>query len=326
MSVNMRKVDLNLLNIFASLMVEPNLTLTAKKLNMTQPAVSMALQRLRTLYNDPLFFRKGRAMEPTSKAKELSVEINRALEIIKLTLPDINTFDPKTVQMRFKLNMYSYAEQLLASKFIEVLSTEAPKCSLTISSDYLQNPEQLLRNREVDIHLNYVDIKHPDFFSAEVHRDTVVVVCRGSHPRLGNKDNITLEEFLNEKHAVSTEREEFKQIKDSALSLDEETKLNNNKAYFGSSMLGALSIVSQTDMISMIPESLGVVLSEVFDIKMFKSPVDCHDFVTYMSWYSGVNHEHSHRWFRDLMHQTVEKWEIDIDNKKRILKNKIASS
>lgn len=65
MPSNIRNIDLNLLSIFTALMRDRNLSHTAENLGMTQPAVSQALKGLRSLYNDPLFERKGRRMMPT---------------------------------------------------------------------------------------------------------------------------------------------------------------------------------------------------------------------------------------------------------------------
>ena len=106
MSISLRKVDLNLLNVFAELIKDPHLTNTAKRLNMTQPAVSMALQRLRALYDDSLFIREGRAMVATAKALEIAPEIEQALKLITNTLPNTESFDPKTAKIKFKMNIF----------------------------------------------------------------------------------------------------------------------------------------------------------------------------------------------------------------------------
>ena len=65
---DLRRVDLNLLVIFETLMFEKNLTRAAEKLFLGQPAVSAALARLRDLFDDPLLVRNGRTFEPTARA------------------------------------------------------------------------------------------------------------------------------------------------------------------------------------------------------------------------------------------------------------------
>ncbi|WP_122689212.1 LysR family transcriptional regulator, partial [Pseudomonas viridiflava] len=60
--IDLRRVDLNLLIVFEMMMIERNVSRAAERLFLGQPAVSAALGRLRTLYNDPLFVRVGRSM------------------------------------------------------------------------------------------------------------------------------------------------------------------------------------------------------------------------------------------------------------------------
>ena len=69
---NLRSVDLNLLVVFDTLMAERNVTRAAARNGLSQPAVSKALNRLRYLFEDPLFVLRDRAMEPTPRARQLA--------------------------------------------------------------------------------------------------------------------------------------------------------------------------------------------------------------------------------------------------------------
>ena len=73
---NLRTVDLNLLVVFDALMAERNVTRAAERNGLSQPAVSKALNRLRYLFDDPLFVRRDRGMEPTARAREIAVRIS----------------------------------------------------------------------------------------------------------------------------------------------------------------------------------------------------------------------------------------------------------
>ena len=66
----LRKADINLMVVFETLMLERNVTRVAEKLFLGQPTISSALNRLRTMLNDPLFIRVGHRMEPTARAEE----------------------------------------------------------------------------------------------------------------------------------------------------------------------------------------------------------------------------------------------------------------
>jgi len=99
----LRSVDLNLLVLFDALMAERNVTRAAARNGLSQPAVSKALNRLRWLFDDPLFVLRDRATEPTARAHQLAGPIRGALADIShtLTLPD--EFDPATIRATVKI-------------------------------------------------------------------------------------------------------------------------------------------------------------------------------------------------------------------------------
>ncbi|NUU38593.1 LysR family transcriptional regulator [Pseudomonas sp. C2B4] len=79
---DLRSIDLNLLVVFEALIEERNVTRAAIKLSMGQPAVSGALRRLRALFNDPLFKRIGREMQPTPRAISVAQTLGPALDSV----------------------------------------------------------------------------------------------------------------------------------------------------------------------------------------------------------------------------------------------------
>ena len=83
---DLRRVDLNLLIVFETLMHERSVTRAAEKLFLGQPAISAALARLRTLFDDPLFVRTGRSMEPSARAQEIFALLSPALDSISTAI------------------------------------------------------------------------------------------------------------------------------------------------------------------------------------------------------------------------------------------------
>ena len=86
MKLNVQRLDLNLLRVFDALMQEQNLSRAAVRLNLSQPAVSNALARLRRHLDEPLFIRTARGMQPTSRALSLHVAVRQALHLLQLSL------------------------------------------------------------------------------------------------------------------------------------------------------------------------------------------------------------------------------------------------
>lgn len=128
---NMRSIDLNLLVVLDALLAERHLSRAAERLNMSQPAVSHALARLRVLLDDPLFHRRRREMEPTLRALELSVPLAEALAQIRTVLAP-EGFDPGGRHV-FRLAMSDYGARLLLPALMRILRAEAPAIDLVVT-------------------------------------------------------------------------------------------------------------------------------------------------------------------------------------------------
>src|SRR6266851_4314879 len=127
---NLRSVDLNLLVVFDALMAERNVTRAAERNGLSQPAVSKALNRLRFLFDDPLFVRRDRAMEPTARALELAGPIHGALADISRTLTLPGAFDPATVSAIVKIATIDLYHTSLLPCLIQYLRRHAPHIDL----------------------------------------------------------------------------------------------------------------------------------------------------------------------------------------------------
>src|SRR5262245_4378455 len=119
--MRLSEIDLNLLVVFEAIYREGNLTRAAKKLHLTQPALSHALSRLRELFGDPLFSRTGRAMVPTPFARNMIVPVREALTTLERSLFPGQTFDATGSQRRFFVGVRDVLEATLLPALIAQL-------------------------------------------------------------------------------------------------------------------------------------------------------------------------------------------------------------
>ncbi|WP_414896971.1 LysR substrate-binding domain-containing protein [Rhodovulum sp. YEN HP10] len=146
---NLRNVDLNLLVVLDALLAERHLSRAAERLNMSQPAVSHALARLRILLDDPLFHRRRREMEPTLRALELSGPLAEALAQIRTVLtPD--GFDP-TGRHVFRLAMSDFGAGLVLPGLMEALRREAPGVDLVVTQQSRESMISAVADGEIDM-------------------------------------------------------------------------------------------------------------------------------------------------------------------------------
>ena len=129
---DLRRVDLNLLIVFETLMHERSVTRAAEKLFLGQPAISAALSRLRTLFDDPLFVRTGRSMEPTARAQEIFAHLSPALDSISTAMSRASEFDPATSTAVFRIGLSDDVEFGLLPPLLRRLRAEAPGIVLVV--------------------------------------------------------------------------------------------------------------------------------------------------------------------------------------------------
>jgi len=122
---NLRSVDLNLLVVLHALLEERHITRAAERLNLSQPAVSHALSRLRKMFDDILLVRAGRVMVPTAKALGLKHDLLEVIAGTKRLLGQTD-FDPALSQSTVRLAMSDYGSKVILPGLLKKLRTEAP--------------------------------------------------------------------------------------------------------------------------------------------------------------------------------------------------------
>src|SRR5882757_8653843 len=118
-------LDLNLLELFDSVWRTRNLTASGAALGLSQPAVSRGLARLREAYDDALFVRQQRGVEPTPFAERLAEPIAAALAIVRGSI-DKPSFAPETDARTFRLAMSDIGERYFMPRLSRWLAEHAP--------------------------------------------------------------------------------------------------------------------------------------------------------------------------------------------------------
>ena len=107
-AMNLAGFDLNLLLVFQALMAERHATRAGQRIGLSQPAVSAALSRLRSIFDDDLFVRQSGVMAPTPRALSLSQPISEALQRVEAALASSPSFDPATMRRDFTVRGVDY--------------------------------------------------------------------------------------------------------------------------------------------------------------------------------------------------------------------------
>ncbi|WP_372426133.1 LysR family transcriptional regulator [Salinarimonas chemoclinalis] len=202
--MNLRGVDLNLLVILDALLEEAHVSRAAHRLNLSQPAVSSALQRCRTLFNDPLLEREASGMRRTARAEALRGPLRHVLGEVG------GLIDPPEIplsEVERTIHIVSADDPMLmiAPRLIARLQRAAPGVSLVIqpwrgAAAALQS----LATGQVDLAIS-VFPRHDDFTVVQLFEETYVVAMRSDHPAAGAFD---LEAWLAWPHVIVSGRGE----------------------------------------------------------------------------------------------------------------------
>lgn len=125
-----RDLDLNLLRVFAVVAECGSVTEAARRLYMTQPAVSAALRRLTTTIGAPLFARSGRGLALTSRGERLRAGLEPHLQALVDAALAPPTFDPSTSERTLRLGLSDSSELWLLPPLLRALEREAPRMRL----------------------------------------------------------------------------------------------------------------------------------------------------------------------------------------------------
>ncbi|WP_094509889.1 LysR family transcriptional regulator [Brucella thiophenivorans] len=147
---NLRSVDLNLLVVLDALLTERHVSRAAARLNMSQPAVSHALARLRDLFDDPLLIRQGAGLVPTIKATQMMKPLAEILTGIRSVLGP-HGFNPASTQHRFHLSMSDYGGSILLPELVRDLRKSAPGIDLTVSQFSRESMIARILDGEIDL-------------------------------------------------------------------------------------------------------------------------------------------------------------------------------
>jgi len=195
--MNLSAIDLNLLWLLHAVLSERSVTGAAKKLNVTAPAVSNGLARLRGVLKDPLFVRKGRGLVPTPRALELQPVLAQSFEHLERFLDGTTRFDARTSERQFTIALSDADQVALLPRLSAEFSKRLPKASLRVASLDTLVSTGGLAGEVVELTIGPME-QLEGVKSEPLYEEAGVYVARRGHPRV--KKRLTREAFNAERH------------------------------------------------------------------------------------------------------------------------------
>lgn len=176
-------LDIWLVRVLRTLLLERSVTQAALRLNQTQPAISTALRRLREILNDPILVRGKSGMVPTEYGASLLDAAQRALRDVDFIATPHGDFDPARSRRTFRIAAPDYLNDFFMPTLIARFREAAPFAHLEIDS---LNPALdhagALDSGQLDLVIANWPKPEPRFARSELFRDAVVCLMRETHP------------------------------------------------------------------------------------------------------------------------------------------------
>ncbi|EDZ3530050.1 transcriptional regulator LeuO [Salmonella enterica subsp. arizonae] len=290
----LRMVDLNLLTVFDAVMQEQNITRAAHTLGMSQPAVSNAVARLKVMFNDELFVRYGRGIQPTARAFQLFGSVRQALQLVQNELPG-SGFEPISSERVFNLCVCSPLDNILTSLIYNRVEQIAPNIHLVFKASLNQNTEHQLRYQETEFVISYEEFRRPEFTSVPLFKDEMVLVASRKHPRISGP--LLESDVYNEQHAVVS-LERYASFSQPWYGTPDK---QSSVAYQGMALISVLNVVSQTHLVAIAPRWLAEEFAESLDLQILPLPLKLNSRTCYLTWHEAAGRDKGHQWMEELL-------------------------
>ncbi|MCZ4294249.1 transcriptional regulator LeuO [Vibrio sinaloensis] len=293
MESTLRGVDLNLLTVFDAVMQEQNITRAAHNLGMSQPAVSNAVARLKVMFNDELFMRQGRGIQPTQRARQLFGPVRQALQLIRNELPS-SVFSPETSTRLFKLAICSPCDMRFAPKIMSTIHELAPNVQLHLDAEFDRQLAERMRYQEIDFVIDYARFDEQGFSSTEIFQDELVVVASKAHPRI--QGSVNPAQLLGERHAKLSKVHGQRSFSEQAY-----RDLDVQAYYEGTSLSNVLYVVGQSELVTIAPRWMVENAANKEQLQVIEFPYENGQISGFLSWHESSEKDKGHIWLRDQL-------------------------
>lgn len=299
--MHIERLDLNLFKVFEAILREGGITSAARALNLSQPAVSHALRRLREHLDDPLFQRQGQAMVPTPLARSLAGPIREALGGLERSIRELDRFDPRTARRRFTIAMRAPLEEQLAPPLTVRLCREAPGVDLTSTPVDWHDLRSALADGTLDLAIDVGRSLDSTIHRRLLRSDRFVVLVRPGHPAL-RAGGLSLADYLAAEHIRVSLRRQRPGLEDQELA---RRGLSRRIRLRCQHHTAACRIVRQTDLLLTMPSTYARIFNEPFGNQVCAMPIDVTPMETYLYWHADAQSDPAGQWLREMIAEEV---------------------
>jgi DNA-binding transcriptional LysR family regulator len=290
--------DLNLLPIAFALYDELSVSRAARVLGMSQPAVSMALRRMREAFDDPLFIRVPTGIAPTPRAHAI---IQAARPLVTRLHEDLlkgQPFDPATSTQTFTLALSDVGEMAFLPRLIGLLRTRAPHCAIRSVSVAPALLAHELEKGEVDVAVGYFPtLATKNFRSRRLSTHRFACLMRVKHPL--RAERLPMASFMAAEHLVVREDGRSQEVLERFL---RRRRIKRQVRVYTAHFLGMPFILAESDLVATVPYAVAQDFARMSpQLAVALPPFEITGFDLKLHWHRRFDNEPRNRWFREQL-------------------------
>lgn len=283
-------------------MQEQHVSTAAKRLNLSQSAISNSLQQLRELFKDELLIRSPKKMIPTKKALVLANRVERIMLELESLIFYTDEFIYKTSTRTFHLAMTDYTESVLLPKLYTQINKLAPNISLKIHH-YNELFPQNFEDEGLDLGIGLEAQLPKQLVSQRLFSDYPVCVAHKKHAIF--KQPLTLDSYLQQEHIITCVHSEELSRVDRAL---KKFNLTRNIKLTLPNVLPALQAISDSSLVGTFSKQLAVESQEKYHLKYIDLPFDVPKFHIVQTWHRQQDSDSGLAWMRALIKKVCDQY------------------
>ncbi len=303
---NAHQLDLNLLVVLESLLIERSVTGAARKLGVTQSAVSHRLKALREQLGDPLFVSDREGLVPTDVAIAMTEPLQAALASVRSAVRLAKPFSPQSSSRRFALASSDYGELLLLCTLLAHVGQAAP----SITFDMANRDEHYaakLTSGALDLAFLGGPPDGDSLMQLKVLEEPFVVLARNDHPQI--RKRLTMKAYLRCQHILVAPSGRPGGIVDSLLA---KQGLKRNVVVRLANFMPAPFLAAQSDLLVTVPAALALRVIDQLPLSWYRPPLAIEKTVVRMVWHPRAQADPGHAWLRSLVSSHVKSLQSDI--------------
>lgn len=287
-------INMNLLLALEALLREASVTRAAKRVHITQSAMSRNLAALRELVGDPLLIRGPAGMSLTPRAEALMAPLELGLRQLQRALGQETVFDPASSGRRFTLAMGDFVAVLVMPPLLQRLRALAPGLRLDVTPIDRRRNVELLAAGEQDMAIGVRFEPAPGLVITPQIGQRFLCAVRRDHPEI--QGSLSLEQYERWPHALIGSGRDAEAVVDAALrKLGRARTVALRVPYF----LAAPVMVASSDLILTCAHLVAEHFARMYPLQLLPPPIDLPPFGIDLAWHDRFDRDPGHRWLRE---------------------------